>query len=418
MLRTDAFEGARVTDRNERRWDVVVAGAGIVGLALAAALKQALGAGVSVLVVDPRGRGEEGRATAIAPASRAMLSMLGAWEAVEARAQPIRGMAIRDGRPRDAARPVELKFAERAIAGEPLAFMAMSADVVAALRAVCERLGVERAQGSVAKLRDGKYARGLDLDDGTPLRARLLVAADGARSRLRAKADISSVGWQYKQSAIVVDIAHERDHEGRAEQHFLPGGPFAVLPLTGRRSSIVWTDAAAETRRMLALPAADFLRELELRVTQRLGVIELLNTPRAFPLEFRIARRFVAPRLALMGDAAHQVHPLAGQGVNLGLRDAAMLAEEVARRMRLGLDPGDPAVLGAYERARRFDATASGLGMDVMNQLFSNDIGPLRALRDFGLRLVDRAPRAKNLLIAEAAGSTRAAPRLLRGLAL
>jgi 2-octaprenyl-6-methoxyphenol hydroxylase len=255
--------------------------------------------------------------------------------------------------------------------------------------------------------------------NGAPsVRARLLIAADGARSRLRTFAEIGTVGWDYGQSAIVATIAHERDHGGRAEQHFLPAGPFAILPLRGRRSSIVWSEETAEAETLVALAPDDFRRQLEYRFMHRLGEIEPASRPRAFPLGFRVARRFVGPRLALVGDAAHLVHPLAGQGLNLGLRDVAALAEIVAQPMRLGLDPGAPDVLAAFERARRFDVAASGLGMDAMNRLFSNDVAPLRALRDLGLRLVDRTPALKRYFIEEAGGARGASPRLLRGLAI
>jgi 2-octaprenyl-6-methoxyphenol hydroxylase len=235
---------------------------------------------------------------------------------------------------------------------------------------------------------------------------------------MRALADIATIGWDYEQAAIVGTIAHERDHGGRAEQHFLPAGPFAILPLPGRRSSIVWNEAKADATALLSLEAEDFKRQLERRFTLKFGEIEIASKPIAIPLSYRVSRRFVAERLALIGDAAHVVHPLAGQGLNLALRDVAALAERIVERMRLGLDPGAADNLEAYERARRFDVAASGLGMDVMNRLFSNDLPVLRASRDFGLRLVDRAPALKRLLIEEAAGERGAAPRSLAGEAI
>ena len=244
------------------------------------------------------------------------------------------------------------------------------------------------------------------------------VAADGARSKLRALADIQTIGWDYDQSGLVATVAHERDHEGRAEQHFLPAGPFAILPLPGRQSSIVWNERRADARALLALKPDDLVRQLELRFTQKLGAIRLASRVEAFPFRFQIARRFVAARLALVGDAAHVVHPLAGQGLNLGLRDVAALAEVIVAEMRLGLDPGASAPLAAYQRARRFDVAASGIGMDAMNRLFSNDLAPARFIRDLGLRMVDRAPALKDLLIGEAGGAGRGAPKLLRGFAL
>jgi 2-octaprenyl-6-methoxyphenol hydroxylase len=304
------------------------------------------------------------------------------------------------------------------IDGEPLAHMAMTDDVVASLLNVCQRLGVACVRAAVVGFAERRYCLQAEIKGAPSVRARLLVAADGARSALRGFAGITTVGWDYGQSAIVATIAHERDHSGRAEQHFLPAGPFAMLPLPGRRSSIVWSEPAKEAEMLLALEPDDFKRELEYRFQHRLGEIEPVSSPRAFPLGFRIARRFVGSRLALIGDAAHLVHPLAGQGLNLGLRDVAALAELLVRQMRLGLDPGGPDVLAEYEQARRFDVAASGLGMDAMSRLFSNDVSVLRGLRDLGLRLVDRTPALKRYFIEEAGGALGAAPRLLRGLAI
>ena len=250
------------------------------------------------------------------------------------------------------------------------------------------------------------------------MRARLAVAADGARSKLGALAGVAAIGWDYDQAGIVATIAHERDHEGRAEQHFLPSGPFAILPLPGRRSSIVWNERRADARALLKLDPEDLMRELEVRFTPKLGEIHLASPVEAFPFRFQVARRFVGERLALVGDAAHVVHPLAGQGLNLGLRDVAALAETIVGEMRLGLDPGAPAPLAAYERRRRFDVAASGLGLDALNRLFSNDFAAVRFLRDLGLRIVDRAPALKDMLIAGAGGAGGGAPMLLRGLSL
>jgi 2-octaprenyl-6-methoxyphenol hydroxylase len=296
--------------------------------------------------------------------------------------------------------------------------MAMNDDIVASLLDLCQSLGVECIQGAVAGFAMGRYSIEARIDGAPSARARLLIAADGARSRLRNLAEIATIGWDYGQSAIVATIAHERDHHGRAEQHFLPAGPFAILPLRGRRSSIVWSEPSQEAKMLMALAPDDFKRQLEFRFLHRLGEIEIASKPRSFPLGFRLARRFVGPRLALIGDAAHLVHPLAGQGLNLGLRDVAALAQILVEPMRLGLDPGAPDILADFERARRFDVAASGLGMDAMNRLFSNDVAPLRAMRDFGLRLVERAPALKRYFIEEAAGARGDAPRLLRGLAI
>jgi 2-octaprenyl-6-methoxyphenol hydroxylase len=256
------------------------------------------------------------------------------------------------------------------------------------------------------------------LSDGTRLVTRLLVAADGARSRLREFAGIATYGWDYGQSAIVTTVAHERDHGGRAEEHFLPGGPFAILPLKGRRSSIVWTDTKAEAERILALADETFHAELERRFGLHLGEISVVGPRRSYPVALTIARSFVADRLALVGDAAHVIHPIAGQGLNLGLRDVAALAEVVVDAARLGLDIGGASVLERYQRWRRFDTMAMGVATDGLNRLFSNHSDALRLLRDVGLGVVDRLPGLKRLFMREAAGLVGEVPRLLRGEAL
>jgi 2-octaprenyl-6-methoxyphenol hydroxylase len=247
---------------------------------------------------------------------------------------------------------------------------------------------------------------------------RLLVAADGAKSRIRERAGIAVHGWAYGQSAIITTVEHERDHHGRAEEHFLPSGPFATLPLTGRRSSIVWTETAQEAERILSLPDGEFHHELERRFGLRLGDIAVVGARHALPLGLWVARAFVKERLALVGDAAHVIHPIAGQGLNMGLKDAAALAEVITDAARVGLDPGSLATLERYERWRRFDTMSMGLATDLLNRLFSNESGVLRLVRDVGLGLVDRAPALKQFFIREAAGLVGDVPRLLRGEAL
>ncbi len=402
--------------RSDPIFDVVVAGGAVSGLALAAALKQALGDGVKVAVVDPapaRASRPPLRTVAIAEGPRLLLERIGAWEAIDPKAQAIVRMDIMDGGVRDAVRLRHLHFDAKP--GVPLAHMAFNDDVLASLASLSERLGVVRIGAAVARFRPGPRVAEIGLGDGRTLTTRLAVAADGARSRLRTLADIPAYGWDYDQSGIVATVAHEHDHEGVAEQHFLPAGPFAILPLAGRRSSIVWNERRADARALTLLDPDDFIRQLLFRFTPKLGAIRLASRVEAFPFRFQIARRFVGERLALAGDAAHVVHPLAGQGLNLGLRDVAALAETIVGALRLGLDPGAADALADYQRARRFDAAASGMGMDLMNHLFSNDNAPLRFVRDLGLRLVDRAPRLKDLLVGEASGTARRTPKLLRG---
>jgi 2-octaprenyl-6-methoxyphenol hydroxylase len=256
------------------------------------------------------------------------------------------------------------------------------------------------------------------LSDGRMIEASLLVAADGARSKLRERAGIATHGWDYDQSGIVVSVGHERDHHGRAEEHFLPAGPFAILPLTGKRSSLVWTEKRSEAARITALAAEEFHGELEQRFGLHLGEIKALDQPRAFPLGYFVARSFIGERLALVGDAAHVIHPIAGQGLNMGLKDVAALAEVVVDAARLGMDLGQADVLDRYQRWRRFDTMAMGLATNSLNLLFSNKSTLLRTVRDIGLGLVDRAPPLKSLFIRQAAGLSGEVPRLLKGEAL
>ena len=260
------------------------------------------------------------------------------------------------------------------------------------------------------------------LSGGESFDTKLLVAADGARSSIRERAGIAVHGWDYPQASIVTTVRHERDHEGRAEEHFLPAGPFAILPLkrdsTGHRSSIVWTEDAREAARIVALGDHGFHAELEKRFGLHLGDIAAVGPRRAFPLGLHVARAFVAERVALIGDAAHVIHPIAGQGLNMGLKDVAALAEVVADAARLGLDPGSPVTLDRYQRWRRFDTVAMGVATDGLNRLFSNRSDVLRAVRDVGLGVVDRLPQLKQMFIHEAAGLGGEVPKLLKGEAL
>lgn len=401
--------------------DIVIAGGGLAGLCLAVAIKDALGTGATVAVVDPAlaaPPAEDGRASAFAAAACRMFRTLGAWEQVEPEAQPILDMVVTDSRTMDPVRPVFLTFAGEVAPGEPFAWMAPNAVVTRALRARAEVLGVTLTATGVDGFTAGAAATTARLTDGGSLTARLLVACDGGRSRLRDMAGIRTVGWDYGQSGIVCTVAHEYEHHGRAEEHFLPAGPFAILPLKGNRSSIVWTEETERAKRLCALPKALFLDELETRFGHRLGVIEVVDKPAAYPLGLKVARDFVAPRLALVGDAAHVIHPIAGQGINMGFRDVAALAECIAEAMRLGLDPGAPDVLARYQRWRRFDTALMGATTDGLNRLFSNGSAPLRAIRDLGLGLVDRMPALKGFFVRQAAGITGDVPRLLRGEAL
>jgi len=414
---------AVVTETSEA---IVIAGGGIAGLSLALALKQALGSGYSIIVADPAltaAPRPDNRAYAIAAAAQAMLRALGIWEAIAATAQPMTEMIVSDSRNGDAVRPVFLTFDGEVEPGQPFAYMVANGALVAALTEACRAAGVVLRGDRVRGFESGASGVAITLADGERLSARLLVAADGARSKLREQAGIGWVGWDYRQSGLVATIGHERAHGGRAVEHFLPSGPFAILPLSdggrlGHRSSIVWTERAENVPALLALDEIDMLAEIERRFGLELGEIALESPVSAHPLGFGIARSFVGERLALLGDAAHLIHPIAGQGLNLGLKDVAALAEMIVDAARLGLDPGAPEVLEGYEQARRFDTLAMGAVTDGLNRLFSNDVTPIRLARDLGLGLVDRLPGLKRFFIREAAGVAGEPPRLMRGEAL
>jgi 2-octaprenyl-6-methoxyphenol hydroxylase len=405
---------------NERR-DLVIGGAGFAGLALAIALRQGLGDAFSVTVVDPAlgaATSKDPRASAIAAAARRLFEAIEVWEVVAAQAQPILDMVVTDSKLDDAVRPTFLTFGGEVEEGEPFAHMIENRHLIDALVAKAKELGIELRAGAVSGFENAANAIDVSLADGEKISARLLVGADGARSQIRETAGIASHGWNYDQSAIVTTVAHEREHKGRAEEHFLPAGPFAILPLTGKRVSIVWTENAREAERIVALPDEEFHAELEKRFGLHLGDLKVIGARRAFPLGLFTAREFIAERLALVGDAAHIIHPIAGQGLNMGLRDVAALAEAIADAARLGLDIGAPDILERYQRWRRFDTMTMGVATDGLNRLFSNSSDVLRLARDVGLGLVERIPALKRVFIREAAGFTGDVPKLLRGEAL
>ncbi len=404
-----------------RNYDIVVVGAGYVGLATAVAIAAARPS-LSIAIVDGAPAGvwqNDTRASAIAAAACRMLRQLGVWEEIEPGAQAMTEMIVTDSRTEDPVRPVFLTFDGEVGPGEAFAHMVANRDLNAALRRRAAELGVEIVEGApVANMVVSTSEAVLELPEGRQMVARLVIACDGVRSRLRDIAGIRTVKWEYGQSGIVCTVAHERPHNGRAEEHFLPAGPFAILPLKGNRSSVVWTERTADADRLVASDPLVFEHELEQRFGLKLGEIRVEGKPRAWPLGLTLARDFVRPRFALAGDAAHGIHPIAGQGLNLGFKDAAALAEVVVEADRLGCDIGALDILQRYESWRRFDTVQMGITTDVLNRLFSNDLGPLRALRDLGLGVVDRMPALKGFFIRQASGLAELGgppPRLLRG---
>ncbi|OKO78864.1 2-octaprenyl-6-methoxyphenyl hydroxylase [Bradyrhizobium sp. NAS80.1] len=400
---------------------IVIGGGAFAGLALALALRQGLGPEIPVIVADPAlsaRPSRDPRATAIVAACRRLFETIGAWDGVRSEAQPILDMVVTDSKLEDATRPVFLNFAGDVAPGEPFAHMVENRRLIDALVVRAEAEGIDLRATAVSSYDARSDGIDVTLGDGSVIAASLLVAADGARSKLRERAGIVTHGWEYDQSGIVVTVGHERDHEGRAEEHFLPAGPFAILPLSGKRSSLVWTERRSEAARIIALGDEEFHSELEQRFGLHLGELKALDKPRAFPLSYFVARSFIAERLALVGDSAHVIHPIAGQGLNMGLKDVAALAEVVVDAARLGMDIGGADVLERYQRWRRFDTMAMGVATNSLNFLFSNHSTLLRTVRDIGLGIVDRAPPLKNLFIRQAAGLTGEVPRLLKGEAL
>jgi len=399
--------------------DLLVVGGGYVGLSVAVAVKQAA-PHLDVAVVEATAEHvwkTDMRASAIIAAATKMLEVFGIWDEIQPEAQPITKMIVTDSKMSDPVRPIFLTFDGEVAEGRPFAHMIPNVVMVGALRGACERLGIEIRHGlSATGLKTGDANIEVSLSDGSTLQSRLLVACDGVRSRLRDFAGIKTVTWDYGQSGIVTTVEHERPHHGCAEEHFLPSGPFAILPLRNNRSSLVWTERTNDAARLVAADDLVFEEELERRFGHKLGALKVVGDKRAFPLGLTLARSFIAPRFALAGDAAHGIHPISGQGLNLGFKDVAALAETIVDADRLGLDIGAINILERYQSWRRFDTFRMGVTTDVLNRLFSNDMAPIRIARDFGLGIVDRLPGLKSFFIGQAAGTTaKDNPRLLSG---
>ena len=400
--------------------DVAVVGAGTVGGTLACALAQN---GIKTVVID---RVEpstmvapqfDGRASAIALSGRRMLQTIGVWPHLERQAGPIREIRVSDGNSL-----LFLHFDHADLGEEPLGFMVENRHLRAAIAAEMRRhpgtLSVFTPT-SVRNLTTDADTATLSLDDGRNVKANLIVSAEGRGSKLREWAGIAVTGWKYSQTAIVATIAHERPHDGIAHEHFLPAGPFAILPLRDdgekHRSSLVWTERADTAAQYMALPNDAFLMEIIDRVGGFLGELALVGPWFSHPLGMQFAARYSAGRMVLVGDAAHGIHPIAGQGLNLGLRDVAALTEIVVDSKQLGLDAAHPEGIARYERWRRSDNLLMAAVTDVLNRLFSNDIGPIRLGRDIGLAAVNRAPPLKRVFMRQAMGTVGDLPRLLRG---
>jgi len=407
--------------------DVAIVGGGMVGMTLAAALG---GAGLAVVIVDaeaPAARTAapfDGRSSAIAFGSQQVLAGVGAWTGMAAEAQPILDIRVSDGDGRGGVSRLFLHYDHRTLAPEAAPPFGHIVENRVIRRALLQRLAELPTVRHIAPARVAGVSRTestaiLHLDGGESVATRFVVAADGRQSAVRAAAGIRTVEWAYPQAGIVCTVAHEKPHGGVAHEHFLPAGPFAMLPMVDdaglHRSSIVWTERRDLAPKMLALDEAAFAAEIERRFGPSLGGLRAIGGRWIYPLTLVHAERYVDNRLALLGDAAHAIHPIAGQGLNLGLRDVAALAEAVVDARRLGLDIGDALVLERYQRWRRFDNLVLMAVTDGLNRLFSNDLAPLRLVRDLGLAAVNQLPPLKRLFMRHAMGMVGDLPRLVRG---
>lgn len=398
--------------------DVIIVGGALNGLTTALALAgHRSRTPLDVLVIDggdpsrPPSAEADRRGSAITDASRNLLVTVGAWDAIAPHAERMRAVEVVDGP--DHAAPVLLSFGD---AGQDAsAYIVENHNLLAGIRLAVERSPAIRIKGratvSAIERQAGRVL--VTLEDGTRHGARLLVGADGRSSRVRQEAGIETVGWSYNQCGLVLTVEHEYPHHGIAEERFMPPGPFATLPLPGDRSTLVWTERPERARELMQLAHADVGRELVTRLNPRLGALLSWSPLQSWPLVLSLARQFTAPRLALVGDAAHVIHPLAGLGFNLGIKDTAALAEVVTEAARAGSDIGAPDVLERYAQWRRADTLSVIAATEFLNRLFSNDSSSLKLLRDAGLRIVDRLSPLKGAFVQEAAGLAGATPKLL-----
>ena len=403
-----------------RKVDVLISGGGMVGLTLGLACAQG---GLKTLIADAAAPATvlapqfDGRVSALAYASVRMLRALGVWEGLKDHAQPIREILVTDGKLASATSPFSLHFDSAEVGAEALGYIAENRHIRTALYdAVARAANLELLAPATAKsVTTENGGAVVTLADGSQVACALVIAAEGRESRLRAEMGINTIGWSYPQVGIVATVEHEKPHNGVAYEHFLPSGPFAILPLPGNRSSLVWTETKAKAPALLALDEAGFNAELARRFGDHLGATKSAGPRWSYPLAFHIARDFVKPRFALAGDTAHGIHPIAGQGLNLGLKDAAALAEVLLDAARLGRDIGALDTLKRYERWRRFDSVVMGGTMDALNRLFSNDIAPIRHLRDLGLGIVDSIAPARKFFMRHAGGDVGKLPKLMKG---
>ncbi len=399
--------------------DILITGGGLNGPALALALAKG---GLASIVIDALPRETrtdprfDGRAYALALASVRLLRGIGIGPALDAQSQPIERIVITDGRPGEGAGPFTLTFDSAEIEEGPMGQMIEDRFLRAAFLDALDLTPGVTVLDSTRVEAQTVDAGGvtLTLADGRSLRGKLVVGCDGRGSGTAARAGIRRSGHSYRQTAITCAVAHARPHQGVAHEFFTPGGPFAILPLPGDRSSIVWSAPDAQASELMAMDDDDFLAALKPVFGSYLGAISLASPRYAYPLNLTLADSFTGERVALVGDAAHGLHPIAGQGLNAGLRDVAVLADVLTVAHRRGEDPGAAAVLERYARWRRFDSGTLVAATDGLNALFSNDNPVLRIGRGLGLGAVQALPALRRAFIREAAGLTGTLPALMR----
>ncbi len=407
-------------------FDIAIVGGNIVGLALATSLNLSAQGQLKIAVLDSQSIEKltdpdtDIRAFAISASSKQMLEAIGIWSKISPYANPITQIEITDSDLQDSVRPVLLSFENRLSNHEPSSYILQNSYIRNALIDNISNTNSIHLLNDVAvtDFKSSLYLQKIDTKTNTikkTITAKLLIAADGKHSDLRHLAGIKTIGWDYDQHAIVTSVRHEISTEGKAIQHFLPSGPFAILPLKNNISSIVWSEKSETALKIMSYDETRFLEELKQRFTPLLGEIELAAKKATFPLNMKIARKFTSNRFALIGDSAHGVHPIAGLGLNIGLRDVAALTEVIIEKYRLGLDFADDLTLQKYERWRRFDSALSALTMDTMNRLFSNDLTLIKIVRDMGLGMVNNLPELKKFFVKQASGLSGTTPKLLKG---
>ncbi|MEM7472843.1 MAG: UbiH/UbiF/VisC/COQ6 family ubiquinone biosynthesis hydroxylase [Pseudomonadota bacterium] len=410
---------ARIVRRMKDQYDIIIVGGGLNGTALAIALAQAEFevALVDSLPVDTRSlESFDGRAYALALASTRALDAIGIWEKIAADAQPMLEIKVTDGRAGEGPAPFFLHFDHAELEEGPMGYLVEDRHLRRAfLQTVDASELITHFAPATVTAQSVEHGWAEVTADGKTLKSRLLVGCDGRRSSTAARAGIKRSFKDYGQTALVAAIGHERPHGGLAHQFFMPAGPLAILPLTGNRSAIVWAEETARAKALSSMNDADFIKALRPAFGDFLGELHVIGTRYRYPLNLTETDRLVAERVALVGDAAHGIHPIAGQGLNQGLRDASALAEVVADAMRRGEDIGAPDVLKRYAAWRRFDATLLARATDSFNTLFSNDNPSLRTLRDLGLGVVNASPKLRRGFMREAAGLTGDLPRLMQG---